>query len=50
MQNTKPGFWSSETLRQRLPELIKEYRAERVKHAAYELSLGGEAFVTGESA
>jgi dCTP deaminase len=48
MANTQPGFWSSETLRRRLPELIKEYRAERVKHAAYELSLGGEAFVTGE--
>ncbi len=35
-------------MRKRLPELIKEYHAERVKHAAYELSLGGEAFVTGE--
>jgi dCTP deaminase len=48
MANTQPGFWSSETLRKRLPELVKEYRADRVKHAAYELSLGGEAFVTGE--
>ena len=48
MLTTQPGFWSSETLRKRLPELIKEFRPGRVKHAAYELSVGGEAFVTGE--
>jgi dCTP deaminase len=48
MVTTQPGFWSSETLQQRLPDLIKTYHADRVKHAAYELSLGGEAFVTGE--
>jgi dCTP deaminase len=50
MPNEHPGFWCSETLRKRLPDLIKEYRAERVQNAAYELSLGGEAFVTGEKA
>lgn len=43
-----PGFWSSETLRARLPELIKPFQTQRVRHAAYELALGGEAFVTGE--
>lgn len=48
MSDTKPGFWSSETLRERLPELINPFSVARVKHAAYELALGGEAFVTGE--
>jgi dCTP deaminase len=44
------GFWSSETLLGRLPKLIKPFQADRVRHAAYELALGGEAFVTGEKA
>lgn len=48
MANNNPGFWSSETLHERLPELIKPFSVNRVKHAAYEMALGGEAFVTGE--
>lgn len=44
------GFWSSETLKERLPALIDTFSAKRVKHAAYEMGLGGEAFVTGEKA
>jgi dCTP deaminase len=48
MSNNTSGFWSSETLQKRVPELIRPFQAGRVKHAAYELALGGEAFVTGE--
>lgn len=42
------SFWSSETLRQRIPagSLVTPYDARRIKHAAYELSLGNEAYVT----
>lgn len=42
------AFWSSETLRTRLEseDIIRPHRADRVKHGAYELSLGDEAFVT----
>ena len=40
------GFWSSETLRTRLPSLIQPYDERHVRHCAYELSLGGEAHVT----
>lgn len=41
-------FWSSELLQQRLrPEkLVDPFRADRVKHAAYELSLGEEVYIT----
>ncbi|SDS02182.1 hypothetical protein [Opitutus sp. GAS368] len=42
------SFWSSETLRQRIPagNLVTPYDARRIKHAAYEMSLGNEAYVT----
>ncbi len=42
------AFWSSETLRVRLEsaDIIRAYRPERVRHCAYELSLGDEAFIT----
>lgn len=43
------GFWSSETLTKRLPTLISPFAPERIKYGAYELALGGEAFVSGES-
>ena len=43
------GFWSSETLKKRLPTLISPFAAERIKYGAYELALGAEAFVSGES-
>ncbi|WP_419837090.1 dCTP deaminase domain-containing protein [Candidatus Poriferisodalis sp.] len=45
------GFWSSETIRSRRkqrPEFICPFDDERVKHAAYELSMGNQAYVTGE--
>lgn len=42
------SFWSSETLKQTIPadHLIDPYDPSRVKHAAYELCLGNEAYVT----
>ena len=40
------GFWSSETLRQLLPDLIEHYEPERVKHCSYEMCLGDAAYVT----
>jgi dCTP deaminase len=45
------AFWSSETLKERIPadDLIIPYDPERVKHCAYEMGVGGEAFVTSRS-
>lgn len=43
------GFWSSETLKTRLPSLIQPYDEQRIRHCSYELSLGGEAHVTSFS-
>ena len=40
------GFWSSETLKQKLPDLIKPYREPHVVNCAYELSMGSQAWVT----
>lgn len=40
------SFWSSETLLERLPGLISPYRRDRIKHAAYELSLGTELILS----
>lgn len=42
------GFWSSETLERRLPELVDPYNASRVVHCAYELSMGSQAWVTSK--
>lgn len=42
------GFWTTETMKERLPQLIEHYRKERVKNCSYELSLGDQVFVTGE--
>lgn len=42
------GFWSSETMKARLPALIDPYRESRVTNCSYELSLGTQVFVTGE--
>ena len=42
------GFWSSETLQRRLPTLIDPYDASRVANCGYELSMGNQAWVTGE--
>lgn len=42
------GFWSSETLRRRAAaeSIVTPFSDGRVKHAGYELALGGEAFAT----
>src|ERR1043165_2086392 len=43
-------FWSSQTLRTRIPteQLIEPYDEKRIVHAAYEIVVGPEAFVTSE--
>lgn len=43
------AFWSSETLEQRLPELIEPFDPSRIVHAAYELGVGPQAFITSTS-
>ncbi len=43
------GFWSSETMFQRLPSLVEPFNTSRIKHCAYELSLGQEAHITNTS-
>lgn len=45
------AFWNSEKIKQKVEKekLIVPYKEERVKHAAYELLLGPEAFVTDTS-
>jgi dCTP deaminase len=47
-----PGFWSTETLKERLDKekIVSPYAPSAVKACCYELSVGEEAFVTGESA
>src|SRR4051794_35885908 len=42
------GFWTSETMKLRLPQLIKPYSDDQVRNCAYELSLGDQVFITGE--
>jgi len=43
------SFWNSEKMKERLPTLIDKFREDRIKHSAYELSLGLEYFLTSES-
>lgn len=42
------AFWSSELARKKLPaeKLVQPYSEKRIKHGAYELSLGEEAYIT----
>ncbi len=42
------AFWNSEILKQRIPAetLVDPYNEGHVKHCAYELSMGAEAFIT----
>lgn len=44
-------FWSSQTLKARIPadQLVVPYDEARVVHSAYEMGVGGEAFVTSDS-
>lgn len=41
-------YWTSETLRERseAEDLISPFDAEKIKHSAYELTMGPEAFIT----
>jgi dCTP deaminase len=42
------GFWTTETMTQRLPQLITPYNDARVRNCSYELGLGSQVFVTGD--
>ena len=42
-----PGFWSSETMRVRLPTCIAPYDDAAVVNCSYELKLGSQIYVTG---
>ena len=41
------GFWSSDTMKSRLPELIDPFRESRIVNCSYEIGMGAEAYVTG---
>lgn len=43
------GFWSSETLRVKLRDLIEPFNYSHVQHAAYELGLGRQVYITGDN-
>ncbi len=49
MTNPDAMFWSGETLRERLAELIEPFRPDRVDCAAYTLSVGPEIYVSPNS-
>lgn len=40
------SFWSSQTLKSRLPNLIEPFNEERIDSASYELSLGEEVYIS----
>ena len=42
------AFWSSKTLESRGADLIAPFRPGRIKHGAYELSVGAQAYITSE--
>lgn len=42
------GFWTSDHLKNEAERVIRPFNPRRVEDCAYELSLGNEAFVTGE--
>jgi hypothetical protein len=44
------AFWCTRTLRERIDseKLITPYDPERVKHSAYELGVGREAYITSD--
>lgn len=44
-------FWSSQTLKARIPtdQLVVPYRESRVVHAAYEMGVGQEAYITSNA-
>ena len=40
------GFWSTETLKERLPDLVDPFNESRIKNCCYELSMGDQSYVT----
>lgn len=48
--NSMAGFWSSETMKNRLPGLIAPFDGARIVNCSYELTMGDEAHITGEGA
>ncbi|TVP62643.1 MAG: hypothetical protein EA343_10530 [Nodularia sp. (in: Bacteria)] len=40
------SFWSSQTLRSRLPRLIEPFHQEHIQSASYELCLGDEVYIS----
>lgn len=43
------AFWSTETMHDRLPGHIEPFNSDRIVNCAYELSLGFEVFITGQT-
>jgi dCTP deaminase len=48
--NMAPGFWSGETLKERLEPLITPFDADRVDCSAYTLAIGREVYVSPNDA
>lgn len=42
------AFWTSQTLENRGTQLIDPFRPDRIKHAAYELGVGAEAYIPSD--
>lgn len=40
------SFWSSQSLRERLPSLIRPFNQNRIESSSYQLSLGGEVYIS----
>ncbi|MBO1047659.1 MAG: hypothetical protein HEQ10_07885 [Dolichospermum sp. DEX182a] len=40
------SFWSSQTLRSRLPNLIEPFNENQIESASYELCLGEEVYIS----
>ena len=40
------SFWSSQTLRSRLPRLIEPFHQDHIQSASYELCLGDEVYIS----
>ncbi|HLO83572.1 MAG TPA: hypothetical protein VK203_00985 [Nostocaceae cyanobacterium] len=46
LREKKMSFWSSQTLRYRLPDLIEPFDANKIESASYELCLGEEVYIS----
>jgi len=45
-RNVITGFWSGETLHQKLPELVEPFTMENIDCAAYTLTIGHEVYIS----